>query len=162
MAQIAIPRLPQAPEDYDPSQVNSMINTIDLLIQILNTSYTPEQLRSEEEALSWFLSQMANSYKKVLTTISGTGDATVYTVPAVTTTLLKTAWVYNNSGGDANLTLKINSTAISTDATVGDKDTKSFFYLASGDIGVLEEGDLLKVNTDVQPLNVYLSLVEIS
>ena len=105
---------------------------------------------------------MANSYKKVLTTISGTGDETVYTVPAVTTTLLKTAWVYNNSGGAADITLKINSTAISTDATVGDKDTKSFFYLASGDIGVLEEGDLLKVNTDVQPLNVYLSLLEMS
>ena len=97
-----------------------------------------------------------------MTTISGTGDTTVYTVPSVTTTLLKTAWVYNNSGGAADITLKIYSTAISTDATVSDKDTKSFFYLASGDIGVLEEGDLLKVNTDVQPLNVYLSLLEMS
>ena len=54
MAQIAIPRLPQAPEEYDPSQINSMINTIDLLIQVLNSSYTPEQLRSETEALVWF------------------------------------------------------------------------------------------------------------
>ena len=56
MAQIATPRIPQAPAEYDPSQINSMINTNDLLIQLLNTSYTPEQLRSEEEALSWFLS----------------------------------------------------------------------------------------------------------
>tara|TARA_Y100000004_G_scaffold186014_1_gene236945 strand:+ start:361 stop:531 length:171 start_codon:yes stop_codon:yes gene_type:complete len=56
MAQISVPRLPQAAEEYDPSQINSMINTIDLLIQLLNTSYTPEQLRLEEEALSWFLS----------------------------------------------------------------------------------------------------------
>jgi len=55
MAQIAIPRLPQAPEEYDASQINSLINTIDLLIQILNTSYTPEQLRAEDEALAWFL-----------------------------------------------------------------------------------------------------------
>ena len=31
-----------------------MINTIDLLIQVLNSSYTPEQLRSETEALVWF------------------------------------------------------------------------------------------------------------
>ena len=30
MAQIATPRLPQAPAEYDPSQINSMINTIDL------------------------------------------------------------------------------------------------------------------------------------
>ena len=55
MAQIAIPRLPQAPLEYDPSQINQLINTIDLLIQVLNTSYTPEQLRAEEEAVTWFM-----------------------------------------------------------------------------------------------------------
>ena len=55
MAQIAIPRLPQAPAEYDPSQINQLINTIDLLIQVLNSSYTPEQLRIEEEAMTWFL-----------------------------------------------------------------------------------------------------------
>ena len=97
-----------------------------------------------------------------MTTVTSTGDATIYTVPSVTTTLVKTAWVYNNSGGAANLTLKINSTALLTDAAVADKDTKSFFYLASGDIGVMEEGDILKINTDVQPINVYLSLLEMS
>jgi|TARA_R100001594_G_scaffold46978_2_gene79986 hypothetical protein len=105
---------------------------------------------------------MANNYKKVMTTVTSTGDATIYTVPSVTTTLVKTAWVYNNSGGAANLTLKINSTALLTDAVVADKDTKSFFYLASGDIGVMEEGDILKINTDVQPINVYLALLEMS
>ena len=97
-----------------------------------------------------------------MTTGTSTGDATIYTVPSVTTTLVKTAWVYNNSGGAANLTLKINSTALLTDAAVADKDTKSFFYLASGDIGVMEEVDILKINTDVQPINVYLSLLEMS
>ena len=55
MAQINVPRLPQASEEYDPSQINQLITTIDLLIQILNTSYTPEQLRSEEEAMAWYL-----------------------------------------------------------------------------------------------------------
>ena len=105
---------------------------------------------------------MANNYKKVLTTLTGTGDSTVYTVPSVTTTLVKTAWVYNNSGGSGNMTLKINSTAVSTDAVIADKATKSWFYLASGDIGVLEEGDVLKINTDVQPVNVYLDLLEMS
>ena len=54
MAQIATPRIPQAPAEYDPSQINSMINTIELLIQVLNSSYTPEQLRAETEALVWF------------------------------------------------------------------------------------------------------------
>jgi hypothetical protein len=105
---------------------------------------------------------MANNYKKVLTTLTSTGDSTVYTVPDVTTTLVKTAWVYNNSGGNGNMTLKVNSTAVSTDAVIPDKSTKSWFYLASGDIGVLEEGDVLKINTDVQPVNVYLALLEMS
>ena len=55
MAQIAIPRLPQAADEYNPSQINQLINTIDLLIQVLNSSYTPEQLRAEEEAVTWFM-----------------------------------------------------------------------------------------------------------
>ena len=55
MAQITLPRLPQAPQEYDAAQINSLINTLDLLIQLLNSSYTPEQLRSEDEALTWFM-----------------------------------------------------------------------------------------------------------
>ena len=31
-----------------------------------------------------------------------------------------------------------------------------------GDIGVLEAGDILKINTNAQPITVYLSLLEIS
>ena len=56
---------------------------------------------------------MANSYKKVMTTVTSTGDsAAIYTVPTATTTLVKTAWAYNDSGGSASITLKINSTAL--------------------------------------------------
>jgi len=105
---------------------------------------------------------MANNYKKVMTTVTTTGDATIYTVPAETTTLVKTAWAYNNSGGAASITLKINSTSLLTNAAVSDKATQSFFYLASSDIGVMEAGDILKINNDVQPVNVYLSILEIS
>ena len=97
-----------------------------------------------------------------MTTVTSTGDATIYTVPAETTTLVKTAWVYNNSGGAAAITLKINSTSLFTKAALADKDTQSFFYLASSDIGVMEAGDLLKINNDVQPVNVYLAILEIS
>ena len=97
-----------------------------------------------------------------MTTVTSTGDATIYTVPAETTTLVKTAWAYNNSGGSAVITLKINSTSLLTDSAVADKFTKSFFYLASSDSGVMEAGDVLKINNDVQPINVYLALLEIS
>jgi|TARA_Y100000296_G_C5067820_1_gene203260 hypothetical protein len=105
---------------------------------------------------------MANNYKKVMTTVTSTGDATIYTVPTATTTLVKTAWAYNNSGGAAAITLKINSTSLFTKAALADKDTQSFFYLASSDIGVMEAGDILKINNDAQPVNVYLSILEIS
>ena len=105
---------------------------------------------------------MANNYKKVMTTVTSTGDATIYTVPTATTTLVKTAWAYNNSGGAAAITLKINATSLFTDATLADKETLSFFYLSSSDIGVMEAGDILKINNDAQPVNVYLALLEIS
>ena len=67
---------------------------------------------------------MANAYKKVMVTKSSTGDHSIYTCPTATTAIIKTAWVYNGSGGAAQLTLKINSNA--------------------------------------QPITVYLSLLEIS
>ena len=56
MAQINIPRLPQAPEEYSKGQIDQMIQSLDLLIQLLNSSYTPESLREDDEAIAWFLS----------------------------------------------------------------------------------------------------------
>ena len=109
---------------------------------------------------------MANAYKKVMTTVTSTGDATIYTVPTATTTLVKTAWAYNNSGGSAAITLKINSIALNTDLTLADKDVMALFStnssLAPSDIGVMEAGDVLKINNDAQPVNVYLAILEIS
>ena len=105
---------------------------------------------------------MANNYKKVMTTVTTTGDATIYTVPAEPPPLVKTALAYNDSGGSASITLKINSTAVSTNSAVADNATESFFYLASSDIGVMEAGDILKINNSAQPVNVYLAILEIS
>jgi len=105
---------------------------------------------------------MANNYKKVMTTVTSTGDATIYTVPTATTTIVKTAWAYNDSGGAAKISLKMNSTVLNTKTGVADETTASFFYLASGDIGVMEAGDILKINNDAQPVNVYLAILEIS
>ena len=43
-----------------------------------------------------------------MTTVTSTGDATIYTVPTATTTIVKTAWAYNDSGGAAKISLKMN------------------------------------------------------
>ena len=55
MAQINIPRLPAAQEEYSQEQINQIIQTLDQLILLLNFSYTPEQLKNEDEALTWYL-----------------------------------------------------------------------------------------------------------
>ena len=54
MAQINIPRLPAAQDEYSKEQVNQMIQTLDQLIQLLNSSYTPEQLKNQDQAMAWF------------------------------------------------------------------------------------------------------------
>jgi len=55
MAQINIPRLPAAHDEYRKEQVNQMIQTLDQLIQLLNSSYTPEQLKNQDQAMAWFI-----------------------------------------------------------------------------------------------------------
>ena len=56
MAQINIPRLPQAPSEYSEAQINQLIQTLDQLIQLLNSSYTPETLRNDDEAFNLIIS----------------------------------------------------------------------------------------------------------
>ena len=46
MSQINIPRLPQAQKEYDQRQLNQMIQSLDQLIILLNSTYTPETLRN--------------------------------------------------------------------------------------------------------------------
>jgi len=55
MAQINIPRLPAAQDEYSKEQINQLIQTLDQLIQLLNSSYAPEQLKNEDEALAWYI-----------------------------------------------------------------------------------------------------------
>jgi len=55
MAQITLPRLPQAAEEYNSAQINQLITSLDQLIRLLNSSYTPEQLRNDDEAVAWFI-----------------------------------------------------------------------------------------------------------
>ena len=55
MAQINIPRLPDAPEQYDRQQMSQLIQSLEQMIFLLNNTYTPETLRNDDEAVSWFL-----------------------------------------------------------------------------------------------------------
>ena len=48
MAKITVPVLPQAREEYDQSQMNQLIQTLEQMIFILNNTYTPVTLGDEE------------------------------------------------------------------------------------------------------------------
>ena len=56
MALNTIPRLPDATEQYDKHKMSQMIQTLEQMIFVLNNTYVPETLRSEDEQISWFLS----------------------------------------------------------------------------------------------------------
>ena len=56
MALITTPRLPEAPEKYDRQQMAQLVQTLEQMILILNTTYTPVALSDEEEQRAGFLS----------------------------------------------------------------------------------------------------------
>ena len=56
MALITTPRLPDAPEQYDRQQMSQLVQTLEQMILILNTTYTPVTLSDEEEQRAWSLS----------------------------------------------------------------------------------------------------------
>ena len=56
MTKIVVPLLPQAPEQYDRQQMSQLVQTLEQIILILNTTYTPVSLSDEEEQRAWFLS----------------------------------------------------------------------------------------------------------
>ena len=55
MAKITVPLLPQARAEYDQSQMSQLIQTLEQMILVLNTTYTPVTLGDEEEQRAWFL-----------------------------------------------------------------------------------------------------------
>tara|TARA_R110000744_G_scaffold98679_2_gene190844 strand:+ start:265 stop:435 length:171 start_codon:yes stop_codon:yes gene_type:complete len=54
MAQIILPRTPQGPLEYNKSQMDKLVSNLDQLILLLNSTYTPETLRNDDEAFAWF------------------------------------------------------------------------------------------------------------
>ena len=101
---------------------------------------------------------MANTYIRVVSTLTSTGDNSVYTCPTATTSLIKGVKAFNDTSGAAQISMKVNAIEIEREASLASKATKSF---VSG-TDVLEAADVLKINTDVQPINVYVTFLEIS
>ena len=56
MAKISVPILPQARPEYDQSQMSQLVQTLEQMILVLNTTYTPATLSDDDEQKAWFLS----------------------------------------------------------------------------------------------------------
>jgi|TARA_R100001530_G_scaffold135637_2_gene113357 hypothetical protein len=58
MSKIDQPVLPQSYENrVDPDQFNKLVEALDQVIKALNSTYTPEQLREEQERFAFFIGQ---------------------------------------------------------------------------------------------------------
>ena len=165
MAQIQIPRLPQASKEYNQVQQNTLIQTLDQLIFLLNNTYTPETLRDDEERISWFLSQMANTYTNYKVDLTTTNATTVYTVPTATTAIIKSIRVSNDDASNAcTLTLTLTDSAAAVFSLEKDKSiaAKTSAEILTSTL-VAKESEIIKATAqNANDLHIIISVLEIT
>jgi hypothetical protein len=110
---------------------------------------------------------MANTYKNNVSTVTSTGsDVAIYTCPSNATAIVNTIFVYNGTGGSADFTITLHDTSAGTSAKIYFKSGLSTLatdtVLGSGNVVVLEDSDILKINTTAQPLDVTVSVLQIT
>ena len=92
---------------------------------------------------------MANVYKNIQAVISSAGsNVDMYTVPAETTSIVKTVNLYNTHSGNLDVDITVYDASSTTDfeydtVTVDASDSVSF--LTFNNVLVLEAGDILKM-----------------
>jgi hypothetical protein len=94
---------------------------------------------------------MANVYKNIQAVISSAGsDVDMYTVPDETTSIVKSIQLYNTHSGNLVVNITVYDASSATDfeyasVTVNTDDSESL--LTSGNILILEAGDILRMQT---------------
>ena len=116
---------------------------------------------------------MAIEYKNAVAEITSTGsDQTVYTCPTTTSlikymAIVKTFTVFNTTAGAGTVDIQLTDTSASATHAIRHFDstayaTKKTVNVTSNGPIVLESADILKINTSVQPANVFVSVMEVS
>ena len=110
---------------------------------------------------------MANTYKNSISTITATGsDEAIYTCPSDATAIINTVFVYNGTGGTADYTITVADTSAGSSAKIYFKSALAAAatdtVLGSGNVVVLEDSDILKINTTVQAIDVTVSVLQIT
>ena len=105
---------------------------------------------------------MATTYKNNITA----SDEVFYTCPSGSTAIVNTIFVYNGSGGSTDFTLSLHDTSETTSAKIYFKSSLANLatdtVLGAGNVVVLEDSDILKINTTAQPLDITVSVLQIS
>jgi len=116
---------------------------------------------------------MAVQYKNSVLEITTSGsDQVVYTCPTSTSLLkymavVKTFTVFNTTAGAGTLDIQVTDTSASATHAIRHFDATAYATKITVDAAsmgpiVLESADILKINTSVQPANVFVSVMEIS
>jgi len=86
-----------------------------------------------------------------MTTVTSTGDATIYTVPAETVAIVKAVQGYNDTASAVTVTMSFTDASASTTYNIGyaTSSTVQQFSLLSDSLLVLEESDILKLTASV-------------
>ena len=106
---------------------------------------------------------MANTYKSYFVDLTTTSKTLIYTVPALTTALVKTIQLTNETGS-INVQVYVTDTSAAIEyetshATLAARSTENF---AKGSI-VLEAGDLIKIQAaTANTVTGVISVLEIS
>ena len=106
---------------------------------------------------------MANTYKSYFVDLTTTNKTLIYTVPALTTALVKTIQLTNETGS-INVQIYVTDTSAAIEyetshATLAARSTENF---AKGSI-VLEAGDLIKIQAaTANTVTGVISVLEIS
>ena len=107
---------------------------------------------------------MANVYKNAKIDLTDTDNETLYTVPAVTTAIVKSILVSEDAGATPNITVTLVNTSAAVFSLFKSKalTANGTLELLSSPL-VMEESEILKVQASAgNQLHVVMSVLEIS
>jgi hypothetical protein len=100
---------------------------------------------------------MANTFKVLFRGAAATSSATLYTVPALTTTLINSIVVTNTSGSQQTFTMTLNGVSIATAVTIPANDS-----VLIEPKQILPAGQILAGLASATTVNFHISGLEIS
>jgi len=100
---------------------------------------------------------MANTFKVLFRGAAATSSATLYTVPALTTTLINSIVITNTSGSQQTFTMTLNGVSIATAVTVPANDS-----VLIEPKQILPAGQILAGLASATTVNFHISGLEIS